>query len=234
MKTFKEYLKENKEELAQMITDFIETAIQNNDKENEARYKDIYLKKIGKPYEAEKEFSPKPSIDKIYSQNDFKRYQDYIKYCDKLYILKFKKYGKLAKGTLKTITSNELKAKCSEFGVNVIFAKVKGTEEASVQTQNQMTWDIKYLKKPIPVEIWIHEMGHIFEYMMKGISSYSPLFLHNMKTSEYDLKPLEIFAESFKNYIVNPKYLKAGWPEVYDFFKKNVPTKWIKTMTNLI
>lgn len=232
---FNQYLKEDDNELESMLSDFIEMYIENGNKEKENHYRKIYKKELGYDYVPHKEFIPKPSLDKIYNKDDFQRYQDYIQYSEKLFTLKFNTYSNLLKNISKPyITASQLQDFLNKLNIELVFATPKGTEEAYVGGTDKITFKKEYQSKKIPKEIVIHELGHILDNKLSTISAKSKLFLHNMKSSNYDFSPVEIFAESFLNYIINPSFLKKGWPEVYSFFNSKVPSPWKKSIKELI
>jgi hypothetical protein len=221
-------------ELEQTLSDFIEMYIENGNKEKEAHYRRIYREKFGKDYQQHKEFVPKPSLDKIYSKKDFDRYQDYIKYADELFRLKWKAFSSKIKNISKPeVTPDQAIDFYKSLGIEMNFGNVKGTEEAHVRS-GKVTFRKQYENRKIPKEVIIHELGHILDEKLSNISAFSDLFLHNMKSSVYDLSPVEIFAEGFLNYSVNPNFLKAGWKDVYDYFDRKVPGNWKKAIKELI
>ena len=224
-------------ELKQMFSDMIEMYIEDKNKTKEEHYRKLYYDKFGEEYKPVKEFTPKPTLDKIYNKEDFKRYQDYIKYSEDLYNLKFKTYKGLVKNlAYPSITVNQLIDFHNDLGIETIFKSHGGTEEAMVMAGDtkRIFYDPKYLKEPVWKEVIIHELGHILDHKLGNPGSFSELFLHNRKTTNYDFSPIEIFAESFLSYCIAPKYLKAGWPEVYDYFNKKIPGSWKKKIKDLI
>jgi hypothetical protein len=231
--------KSNDDELKQMLSDMIEMYIEDKNKMKEQHYRDLYKDKFGEDYKPVKEFVPEPSLSRIYEKEDFKRYQDYINYSKELFKLKFNTYRNLVKDfTYPSIMSDQLIDFHNKLGIETVFKPPHGTEEAWVPIGKTdiIYYDPRYLTKPIWKEVIIHELGHILDNKLGNPSNFNKLFLHNRKSSNYDLNPSEIFAESFMNYFVVPKYLKAGWPEVYDYFNKKIPGKWkayIKELINM-
>ena len=223
-------------ELEQTLSDFIEMYIETGDNEKEAKYRRIYQEKFGREYQQHKEFIPKPSLDKIYSKKDFQRYQDYIKYSEDLFTLKWNTFNSKIRNISKPyVTPQQAIEFYASLGVTMLFGSIKGTEEAYVGGgTTKVTFKKEYENKKIPKEIIIHELGHIFDNSINIASARSDLFLHNMKSSVYDLSPVEIFAEHFLNYFVNPSFLRAGWKEVYDWFDRKVPAKYKKAIKDLI
>jgi hypothetical protein len=233
---FKRYIKEDEDiDLEQTFSDFIEMYIENGNKDKEAHYRKLYKKQFGREYQSHKEFIPKPSLDKVYTKNDFQRYQDYIKYCNDLFTLKFNTYSSKLKNISKPeVTTQQAIDFYASLGVEMNFGSVKGTEEAHVRN-GKITFRKEYESRgKVYKEMIIHELGHIFDESKNNISAFSDLFLHNMKSSVYDLSPVEIFAEHFLNYFVNPSFLRAGWKDVYDWFDKKVPAKYKKAIKILI
>lgn len=224
-------------ELKQMFSDMIEMYIEKKDKIKENYYRELYRKKFGEEYKPIKEFKPEPSLDKIYMKEDFNRYQDYIKYTDKLFRLRFNTYKSLLRNLSKPfINSKQLIDFHNDLGIEIKFRVVRGTEEAWVpgNSTNLIYYSPKYLKERVPKEVIIHELGHIFENLIGDVSSSNILFTHVWKSSVYDLRPIEIFAESFMNYFVSSKYLKAGWEPVYKFFDRKIPGKMKTKIRELI
>ncbi len=237
-----QYLKEGPEdadpETEQMLSDFIEMFIEDGFKKKEDHYRKIYKETFGREYQPVKEFIPKPSLDKVYSKDDFKRYQDYISYSEKLYILKFSTYKGLATTSYSNpeITWNQTVDWLSGLEVAAKLGNPRGTEGAWVTNDKEVTFKKSYEKNKVSKELLIHEMGHILDHKLNDISlrSNGDLFLHNMKATNYDMNPAEIFADSFMTYFIYPKYLKAGWKEVYAFFEKKIPGKWKKAVKELL
>ena len=227
----------NDSELKEQFSDMIEMFIENRNKTKEEHYKKLYKDKFGEDYKPIKEFVPEVSLYKIYSKDDFKRYQDYIKYCDNLFRLKFDTYKNLL-GNLSnpSISSDQMVDFHKEIGIDIKFGNISGTEAAFVpfSSTNLIYYRPKYANEEVFKEIIIHELGHILDNRLGNISISNKLFLHNMKCSSYDLNPAEIFAEDFLNYFINPKYLKAGWSEVYEYFNKKIPGDWKSKIKVLI
>jgi hypothetical protein len=233
-KYFYSFLITESSELEQTLSDFIEMYIETGDKKKEVHYRKIYFDKIGVEYQAHKEFVPKPSLDKVYSKKDFQRYQDYIKYADELFRLKWNTYNSKIKNLSKPYTNPQQAIEFyKSLGFEMKFGNVQGTEEAHVRG-GKVIFRKEYLNKKIPKEVIIHELGHLLDERLNTISANSDLFLHNMKSSVYDLSPVEIFSEHFLNYCISPNYLEAGWKEVYGFFDRKVPGKWKKAIKELI
>ncbi len=212
----------------QMYVDNIETTIANKDKEGEARMRALYKKRYSKEY-VPNIFDPRPDLDRVYSQEDFPRYKDYKKYASQLFVLKFKTYKNLLnKKTPKPLSWESLKTFLFKLGVTSVPGKPHGTEEMWVVDDRKIIVKEKYLKKPIPVEMIIHELAHVFENRQTIKVLNTDMFLHNRASSNYDLNPSEIFAEAFINYFINPKFLKAGWSETFSYFDRVIPLKWKK------
>lgn len=230
------YKKANNLELKQMFSDMIEMYIEKKDKIKEEHYKRLYQEKFGEEYKPLKQFIPELSLDKVYTKDDFERYQDYIKYADKLFRLKFNTYKQLLKDmSHSVVTPEQMIDFHNTLGIEVKFKKY-GTEEAWVpgSRTDLVYYNPRYLKEFVPKEVIIHELGHIFENMIGNVSNSNILFTHSWKSSVYDLRPVEIFAEDFLNYFVSPKYLKAGWSDVYEYFNNKVPSGWKKKIRDFI
>jgi hypothetical protein len=148
--------------------------------------------------------------------------------------LKFRTYSSKLKNLSKPeVTTDQAIDFYRSLGIEMNFGNVKGTEEAHVRN-GKVTFKKQYENRKIPKEIIIHELGHIFDESKSNASAFNDLFLHNRKSSVYDLSPLEIFAEHFLNYFVNPSFLRAGWKDIYEWFDKKVSPKYKKAIKELI
>jgi len=228
------YINESDIETKQLFSDMIEMFISNGDNKKEAHYRKLYKEKFGIEYDSIKEFNPTVSLDKIYKKEDFKRYDDFLKYSEKLFKLRFKTYKGLLKNYNKKIPPEKVVSFHKTLGIDTKFDTPHGTEEAYVTNGHEVIYDKRYLKEKIPLELIIHELGHILDNRLSNISSFSNLFSKNNTSSVYELTPAEIFAEGFLNYVIQSKFLKSGWLDVYKFFNKKVPNLWKKEIKKLI
>lgn len=219
------------EEMKQLFADFIEQAIDAGDDERVAELQDSYKERFGTEYATAKNFNPTPSLDTVYSAKDFPKHDDYMTYCDALYALRFNTYKKLLKDVDPKFTWDALVDLLAELDIKAVIERPRGTETAWVTGTDEIMFNPSYENnKACSLSTVIHELGHILDNRLRNEAIRNDLFLHNNKATSYDLNPAEIFADHFMTYFLEPKFLKAGWPDVTKYFDKAVPSLWKKSL----
>lgn len=233
MQTFKEFILESSD-MEQMFIDMIETEIQNKNHARVEQLKNKFFEKFGREFAPEHAKTHEVSLDRIYSQQDFKNYHEYAKYAFDLFALRFHKYkSKLRDPHNTTVSPDEMIQFYKNLDCKVAFGN-GGRENARVEGKNLIRWSNKFENSSIPTDTIIHELGHVLDNQSGLPSAHSNLFDLNNATSNYMLNPSEVFADAFRNFCISSAYIKSGWPDIYDFFKYKIPSKWKNEIKKLI
>jgi len=163
--------------------------------------------------------------------------KEYKKYCFEMFGLRFKKYKHLLVPTDTYVSVEDMRKILKGKGFTVetmdddsssTTAHVVG-EKMIVNLANKLNKGGK-----VSTQTFVHEMAHIFENKFK--LDQKTKHCHEManSSSNYILNPAETFSEHFANYFLQPKYLKAGWKEVYEELTKIIPKEWRDLISSII
>ena len=87
-------------------------------------------------------------------------------------------------------------------------------------------------KDYINTQILIHELGHVFYNQLENPPIYSDKLYY--ASSGYQTNKEEVFAENFKNYFLEPKYLTKGWEIVYTELDHLISDVWKSLIRDLL
>lgn len=162
------------------------------------------------------------NLKDIKNINDFKDFNNYKKYSSKIFRLRNIPLQKSIEGVLSIDTViNILKP------FNIQVKEIKNSSNHA-----QASLDIIEIPKISSIEVVLHELGHVFDYM-NNTDMVSKNMTHTITSYGLSIGG-EAFAENFVYYFLYPEFLKKYLPEVYDELNNKIGNNWKLLANKLI
>lgn len=241
MKKILKFRENEKEEAIQMMKNMIDSYSEKKDTVNVLKWQDRLKTKYNIEYEPMSQYeSIIPSLDTLYTSSDFPSLKEYNQYCFSMFDLRWKKFGNKItnKFSSKKVNFEDMKKILESKGYELLRDFNKSSSHIAFVTGKKMSINFSHedINKDdtILLDIFVHEMAHVFENAFSF--DMKSRFSHNMAlaSSNYLLNPSEVFAEHFKHYFLEPKYLKSGWEDVYAELDKVIPKDWKVLIQSII
>jgi hypothetical protein len=197
------------------------------------KYKELLKKKFNIDYDSEyanrdEEIIENADLNNLKSKNDFLDYQNYVKYCRKIFQLRG--FNKNQPKHIEGIVTLELAERIGEvLGFEVEFKNYNGSGNYAESIGETIR-----IPQNVDINTFIHEIGHFFDH------EFSKEYDGKAKNSVYATSPYfigksdEVFAENFMTYFIAPDWLKNNMPVVYYELDEKIPEIYKITINNLI
>jgi hypothetical protein len=198
----KVFIVEQRSEEVQGLIDLIATT-------GKQKYVDLLKTKYGIDYEdSDQSHIDNASLNNIKNKEDFNSYEKYKEYARKIFKLRNiplpkEKDLKLSKTSIERLSKI--------IGFKIKYVPYSGSGNYANVATNTMTIP----HDNISANIFIHELGHIYDHLFlknyEGIAKNS-----SYAVSSYEIGNAgEVFAENFRYFFLHPQILKKHLPEVY-------------------
>ena len=232
---------EDNSDTIQTFKDFIDTKFEAGDITGAEAYRKRLLDMFGIDYDPKTNSSQiVPSLDVTFGPSDFHFYKEYLRYVDGLFKLRFTKNRGLLTGKYanKVANVNNMIEMLGGLGVKATTVSEPGNTIIAYVTSGKLRFNLAqkqvYKDGNVSTSILVHELGHVVEDLYHLFQFTDICHALHYCSSNYNLTPAEVFAEHFSNYFLEPKYLKAGWPEVYKKMDKVIPAVWKEAIFYII
>lgn len=234
--------KENDEDTIAILKDMVDVNFEKGKADKVLFFKNKLKSEYNIDYEPMGQYKEIiPSLDTLYAPSDFSSWNEYLQYCDTLFTMRWGKFKSLitSRYDKKTVFFDDMKIALEKSGFELSREENRGSSEIAYVSGKKMTINFAHEEINKNGTIWlgtfIHEMGHIFDNHFK-LDYRDDLVSKNMglASSNYLFKPDEVFAEHFQHYFLQPKYLKAGWEDVYKELDKLITKDWKLLIQSII
>ena len=197
------------------------------------KYKELLKTKFNIDYDSEyanrdEEIIENADLNNLKSKNDFLDYQNYVKYCRKIFQLRG--FNKNQPKHIEGIVTLELAKRIGKvLGFEVEFKNYNGSGNYAESIGETIR-----IPQNVDINTFIHEIGHFFDH------EFSKEYEGKAKNSVYATSPYiigksdEVFAENFMTYFIAPDWLKNNMPVVYYELDEKIPETYKITINNLI
>lgn len=236
MKIIKKY-QEDQDQII-MIKNMIDTYFNKKNFKKVGELIELLKNKYGVDYNPYIKDKKEVTLEYIYSVDDFTSWGVYTRYCYDIFTLRFNLYKSLLiNRNYGYIITERVKEVLAPFGIKVEEVSIaKNGYNASVvgDTLKININGSNYKNGGMSKETIIHEIAHLFEN--KNLSKIEGSILENMgyASSNYLMNGSEVFAEHFKNFFLEPSYLRRGWQEIYNMLDRLISSSWKKLVGDIL